>query len=231
MIEDESAIERERRDLLSRAYGPHPDIQDDPAALARLAELESAHRVGHASAAASGEAVERGHPEPVEDVVAAHERVEPAAISGGSRVRRRWIVGGSLLFVGVVLAGVIWNAVRPEATLHPTGIAPDTNTFSAVALAPLAEVDDTTLRGFESYLGLEPWLAENAQGSRCLMMLQASTMWGIRCAPPEADLMIDIGSWPLDPGSPASGLAPGSVLRFQLRGDAIDVSLFVANGG
>ena len=35
--------ERELRDLRIRAYGPNPDIGSDPAALARLAELEAAH--------------------------------------------------------------------------------------------------------------------------------------------------------------------------------------------
>ena len=34
-------LERELRDLRARAYGPDSDIQDDPVALARLAELEA----------------------------------------------------------------------------------------------------------------------------------------------------------------------------------------------
>jgi len=38
-----SDAERELDDLRARAYGPHPDIQDDAVALARLTELEAAH--------------------------------------------------------------------------------------------------------------------------------------------------------------------------------------------
>ena len=38
-----SDAERELNELRARAYGPHPDIQADPAALARLTELEAAH--------------------------------------------------------------------------------------------------------------------------------------------------------------------------------------------
>ncbi len=37
-----SDAERELDELRRRAYGPHPDIQNDPAALARLTELEAA---------------------------------------------------------------------------------------------------------------------------------------------------------------------------------------------
>ena len=44
-----SAEERELRELRARAYGPHADIQRDPAALARLTELEAARvrRMAH----------------------------------------------------------------------------------------------------------------------------------------------------------------------------------------
>ena len=38
-----SPDENELRELRARAYGPNADIQSDPAALARLSELEAAH--------------------------------------------------------------------------------------------------------------------------------------------------------------------------------------------
>ena len=38
-----SDAERELNDLRARAYGPKPDIEADPAAIARLIELETAH--------------------------------------------------------------------------------------------------------------------------------------------------------------------------------------------
>ena len=43
---DPSEADREFDELRARAYGPHPDIDVDPAALARLRELEAAHRPG-----------------------------------------------------------------------------------------------------------------------------------------------------------------------------------------
>ena len=55
------------------------------------------------------------------------------------------------------------------------------------------------------YRGVEPWVAENAQGSRCLMAIVGSTLWGIRCAPPEAELMLDLGACPLDPAAVRGG--------------------------
>jgi hypothetical protein len=100
-------------------------------------------------------------------------------------------------------------------------------TISAVASATLAHVDTSTLRSYEAYRGLEPWVAWNAQGSRCLMAIDGSTLWGIRCAPPEAELMLDIGAFPPSySGAYTDDLADGTVIRFQLHGDSVDVYLF-----
>ena len=88
-------------------------------------------------------------------------------------------------------------------------------------------MDTATLRGYETYRGLTPWVAENAQGSRCLMAIQGATLHGMRCAPPEAELMIDFGAYPLDDTATyMEGLADGTVIRFQLHGDTVDAYLF-----
>ncbi len=242
-----SQLDRELRELRARAYGPHPDIQDDPEALARLAELEAARLDGHASAEGGRHESQESIQLTAETVVVGEEAPILGAVVAGDGPARR----GSLwrrvtatqtgrvgLIAGLVVVAVgawfaaTWNAApKPEATLQPTGVEADAFTLSAVSYAPLAEVDRSTLRGYERYRGLQPWVAENAQGSRCLLAIQGGTLHGVRCAPPEAELLIDIGAYPLDyTAEYMDGLADGTVIRFQLHGDTVDAYLFTPPG-
>jgi hypothetical protein len=230
------------RELRARAYGPHPDIQDDPEALARLAELESVRLDEHASAG-PGEHASREPVPLTPETVAVIEAPMPDAMATGSEpvqprsawqkvwatpTGRVWLIGGSLVVIIAVINAVTWFAPRrPEATLQPTGIEAEFHIRSAVSLAPLAELDTTTLRGYEVYRGLEPWVAEGAHGSNCLMVIERATLQAIRCAPLEAELTVDIGAWPLDATYPyMEGLADGTVIRFQLHGDTVDAYLY-----
>lgn len=237
-----SQLEAELRELRARAYGPHPDIQDDPQALARLDELESARLRDQASAAPG----ERAGQEPVRGtrdasaaletplagaVVVSGERPRPWSLwqmATATRTGRVWSIIGCLIVVlGAWFAASWFAAPNPEAALQPTGVEANELTLSAVTNAPLAEVEETTLRGYEPYRGVQPWVADNAQGSRCLMAIEGSSLHGIRCAPPEAVLMLDIGVFPLDyTAAWMDGLADCTVIRFQLRGDAVDAYLY-----
>jgi hypothetical protein len=226
-----SPDDKELRDLRARAYGLDPDIQDDPVALARLVELEAAHLGGEKS------------PEPAETaaeavlVVAAPtrsaettEEVRPRsfwqAVKSTSN-GRRWLLGGSVVLVVAILYAVSWFAPqRPETTLQPTALKADDATLRALSFAPLAEVDTETLRGYEPYRGVRPWIAENAQGSRCLMAISGNILWGIRCTPGEAELMLDLNVSPLDPAPYSEGLADGTVIRFRVNGDSVEAYVY-----
>jgi hypothetical protein len=237
-----SQRDQELRELRARAYGPHPDIQDDPEALARLAELESVRLDEHASAGSGEHASQepvRLSPETVvvieapmpDAMVAAREPVQPRSAwqkVWATPTGRVWLIGGSLVVIIAVIYAVTWFAPqRPEATLQPTGIEAEGHIRSAVTHAPLAELDTTTLRGYEAYRGVEPWVADGAQGTRCLMVIERATLQAIRCAPPEAELTVDLGAWPLDSTYPyMEGLADGTVIRFQLHGDAVDAYVY-----
>ena len=132
-----SQRDQELRELRARAYGPHPDIQDDPEALARLAELESVRLDEHASAGPG----EHASQEPVrltpETVVVIEAPMPDAMVAGSEPVQPRsawqkvwatptgrvWLIGGSLVVIIAVIYAVTWFAPqRPEATLQPTGI-------------------------------------------------------------------------------------------------------------
>jgi hypothetical protein len=237
-----SQRDQELRELWARAYGPHSDIQDDPEALARLAELESVRLDEHASAGPGEHASQEPSeltPEPAavveapmpDAMVAGSEPVQPRSPwqkVGATPTGRVWLIGGSLVVIIAIISAVTWFAPRrPEATLQPIGVEVDARILSAASHAPLAELDTTTVRGYEAYRGLEPWVAEGAQGSSCLMVIERATLRAIRCAPPEAELTVDIGAWPLDSTYPyMEGLADGTVIRFQLHGDIVDAYVY-----
>jgi hypothetical protein len=237
-----SQRDQELRELRERAYGPHSDIQDDPDALARLAELESVLLDEHASARPGEHASQESVELTAETVAVVEAPMPDAMVAESEPVQRRsawqkvwstptgrvWLIGGSLVVIIALINAVTWFAPqRPEATLQPTGIEVEGHILSAVSRAPLAELDTTTLRGFEAYRGLEPWVAEGAQGSSCLIVIDRATLRAIRCAPPEAELSLDIGAWPLDATYPyMEGLADGTVIRFQLHGDTVDAYVY-----
>ena len=94
------------------------------------------------------------------------------------------------------------------------------------------EVDTTTLRGFEGYRGLEIWAAEDVYGSPCLIVIHPSIdrPLGDECTPPNTDLFTDATVSRLQEGDFGDDLPAGSVIRFQHRGDSVDVYLFPATG-
>lgn len=140
-------IERELAELRERAYGPAPDIDGDPAAAARLAELEDRHRhavaearhtgFGSSEATIASSDEPRGFPTPqIEDVRIAEAGSPLPGASPRSGVGRRahraaWRRTRSrslrsvllALVAGVVTAavvcGVYWAlAPRPAAILQ-----------------------------------------------------------------------------------------------------------------
>jgi hypothetical protein len=160
---------------------------------------------------------------------AARSRGRPRWIPASMGGRIGLIASGIVVVLAVVLAATWFASPQPEASLKPTGIRADLQVISLVFAAPLAEVDNSTLRGYEPYRGVEPWVAVNAHGLRCLFALERSSanLAGVRCAPPEAELMLDLPVLPLNPGFDYTvGLAKGTVIRFQVRGDTVDAYLF-----
>jgi hypothetical protein len=148
-----------------------------------------------------------------------------------TRARRIGLIAASVAIVLVVVSAVSWyTAPKPDATLQPSSAEVDGEVLQLVSTAPLAEVDTSTLTGYEPYRGIEPWVAVNAKGARCLMALERSrnNLAGVRCAPPAADLMLDlIVSAPGDELGYMAGLANGTVIRLQVHGDSVDAFLYL----
>lgn len=213
-----SDADREFQELRRRAYGPDPDISVDPPALARLREIEAANRTDISSlpiAPASGRAVD---PKASADAASTEHPVPKWS-------RLVWVGGALVLAGGIVTAALLLSAPpRPEATLRPTGAAVDNQLYElVVGGAPLLVIEPSTLRGYESYLGVEIWSGVNAFGSPCLVAVHRASgnLSEARCTPAPADLIMDVSSSG-DGFEGFEGRAGDGIIRFVLRDDTVD---------
>jgi hypothetical protein len=217
-----SDVERELDALRARAYGPEADIDADPAAMARLVELEAAHRAATAARAAASV----GAVATAVTVTAPGEPTAPSSRDGSRGVggRRTWAVAGVICLFAVV-AATVWNLVlRPDATLRQIdaeGGSDVIRVLSAQGRGP----DASTLRQFEPYHDVGVWSVENAAGKVCFVVWDflASGRFSIKCAPPgrEVALSLTVESEGVDDFAP--WLPDGSIVDFHLRDDTVDV--------
>ena len=189
--------ERELNDLRARAYGPTSDIEADPAAIARLIELETAH-VAATSPLNVTASVENGGPHPASTSAPARYTVaaSPAAPKGEplvpttSRERsvrslwqrstltlsREWFVLGSIV-VAAILGSAAWllaphpdGTFHPDATLQPTESDTESSMFIESLIAQGEDPDISTLRQFERYHDIDVWSVESRSGNTCLIV-------------------------------------------------------------
>ena len=239
--------ERELRELRARAYGRDADLFDDPVGLARLAELENRRAAQATAARIDGEAASRAEAEVPPDAALPPDAApsatgRPSAASGWRRVvsersREIWLGAGAGVVVVAIGWGVAWlGEPRPTATLSSTAGRADEEVLALVAEpAGWFDIDTTRLRAYETYRGVEPWSARDEFGNPCLLLIDraADEVLEAACTPQEVRLIADIGAWPADVSDYAfaEGLPDGTVIRFQHRGDTVDVSLIIAPGG
>jgi len=237
-----SDAERQLEELQRRAYGPHPDIQNDPAALAKLTELEAARTEsllkgvdtengGHAEAADGGPAAASVRNESEANRPASATGLAPVVASKEDPLRSlahrfngtlaRRFVAGALVAVVALGYTVAWlDQPDPDATLRPTAGGADELVLSMLERLG-AESDPSSMRSYETYRGYEPWFFVGRPGFQCLMLIHvaARTVDGANCVPPGVDLFSDTGD--ID-------LPEGSVIRFHYHGDSVAVFLYPA---
>ncbi|GGF01523.1 hypothetical protein GCM10011313_25850 [Mycetocola zhadangensis] len=121
-------------------------------------------------------------------------------------------------------------APHPDATLRLITDSPDTVVLSLLGFLG-ADVDRSSVRGYEQYRGFEPWFSVEKQGQHCLMVVERSTRMvdGANCVPPGVDLFADIGAWPVLGNDYLEGLPDGSIIRFHYRGNSVDVFVYPAS--
>ena len=240
-----SSGDRELRELRERAYGPHSDIDDDPAAIARLAELEAA-RAPLVFPGRSADVASAGSIDPTAASVLttssppAEAVPAPAAASVGDTARslwrratatragRIWMVAGALAALSALLYAVVWDVMpHPDATLRPTSDEPGPDINAQLDWVRELEIDPAKLRGFDAYRGIEIWATEDLH-QPCLIAIEPSIgqVVGAECTAVEAELLTDVLTR-VD-GQYGEDLPAGSVIRFHLHGDTVDVYLFPA---
>lgn len=212
-----SATERELAELRARAYGPGADIEADPAAMARLVELEAAHLSAATAVRAAGSTV-------VEAAAVASEPSMIEASPNASRRGRAWLVAGTIALVAVAIGTTVWNLVpRPDATLQQIEVEANSDIIRVLSAQGRGPVP-ATLRRFEPYHDVRVWSVEDHAGKVCFIVwdLAASGRFSIKCAPPGTEVALtlsvareadEFGRW----------LPDGSNVDFRFREDTVDV--------
>ncbi|MFE4726737.1 hypothetical protein [Microbacterium sp. NPDC056736] len=224
-IPREGALEAELSALRTRAYGVDADIDSDPAALARLAELEQLHAAA-TSAGHEPEPLTRGAEPPSPS---SGDLRGPGARAWWRRTRGGALAAGAAMTLAAVLAvlgWMWWTAPRPDATLQRTDAAPSEQVLRLADYARRQLVMKSTLRAFEPVLGLEVWSAQSTFGSTCLLIFEPASdeLLAIGCAPAPAEPIAEIYDVPVEWNEEWVDRFPtGTVVRFMKHGDAVDV--------
>ncbi|WP_109210642.1 MULTISPECIES: hypothetical protein [Microbacterium] len=222
----DGALDAELTALRERAYGVDADIDADPVAVARLAELETRRAAAvrsegqrRPSAAAQAPRGTGGDAEPVRP-------------GWWRRSRAGSFVAGAAVATLIAAAGagwLAWAAPRPDATLRPTGAAPSEQVLRLADYARRQMVGKASLRGFESILGLEVWSARSGLGNECLLVFEPVTddLLGVGCVPPPAQPVVEIVDVPVAWRQQWTEHFPsGTVVRFVLDEDAVEVWIY-----
>lgn len=234
---------RELALLRARAYGPAADIQSDPRALARLRELESLTTTVPALAVPRPAAVDSdperavGPREPAVPAGADAVAVSSARSGGPRSLLRRslrtvpvlgWVVSAAAM---VVVVAVVWGtgqvtALRPDAVLAPLADSEPPAEYLRQGVLGYYPMDEDRFRQFESIRTLGVWSADDGHGNRCILVATPGFRrigGGESCAPPGLDPTYDLSIWPGLPSEVTDGLPQGSVIRFVLHGDRVNV--------
>ena len=143
-----------------------------------------------------------------------------------------WAGGALIVALAVVATAFIVSAPRaPDATLHPTAADDDQVRRLLVEQGSWLGIDDSTLRAYGSYLGLDIWFAANAFGSPCLVAVHRANdvLSEGRCAPSPAALIMDVSSSG-DEFEGFDGVTGDGIVRFMLRGDTVDAYVHIMPG-
>ncbi|MEU1973164.1 hypothetical protein ABZ477_16030 [Microbacterium sp. NPDC019599] len=247
-----SDTERELSTLRVRAYGPQPDIDADPAAMARLIELE-ATRVASATpvhvtepasprvaddsspAASAGESSTPAHAASTQEAML--ETAPPT--SRGSVVRslrqratatrsRAWFLVGAIVVVAILIYTATWFVVpHPDATLQPITGEMDDGVIQ-VLINLEQDPNSSTLRQFEGYHDIDVWSVdvssiENGLGTCLVAWDRADGRFQYECLPPGIDLAVHMSVIAEADDGFGEWLADNSVISLHLRKNTVDV--------
>jgi hypothetical protein len=245
-----SDTERELNDLRARAYGPEPDIDADPAAMARLVELETAH-VAVTSPFNVTASVENRAAHPASTSAPARYTVAPSPsapkreplIPTTLRERsarslwqrstltlsREWFVLGSIV-VAAILGSAAWllaphaeGTFHPDATLQPTESDTESSLFIGSLIAGDEDPDLSTLRQFERYHDIDVWSVQVPPVDTCLIAWdRVGGRVQYECLPTGIEVAVHMTGAEADDRI-GEWLADGSMISLHLRENTVNV--------
>ena len=231
-----SAVDRELADLRARAYGPDADIEGDPAALARLWELEAVHLaevsvapVAPGIAAPAGPSRATTAPGAGATTPAADPSQSPWLRVTATRSLLP-LIAESVVVIAILAYATTWLlAPHPDATLQlaETEQSVSETGPSALVLEVLdnngASVEPDTLRQFEPYRGINVFSVEHGvlPGTCVVVSDPHSGRFDYHCVPHGVEPILH--EWVGERF--AEWLAEGSVISFHLHESTIDVYL------
>jgi hypothetical protein len=238
-VPNDGALDAELAALRARAYGADADIERDPAAVARLAELEEWHAFTTARDEQGAPSRRTGDAPSDEACATSGERGAGTSRdppqNGALRVRREnlkalalgaGVASGIALAIGGLL---LWAAPKPYAVLHPITGPPTDQVLRLADYARSFLVDESTLHGFQPFRDLSIWSASSSLGNTCLLVFEPSTdnFLGASCVPPPAEPTVEIYDVPIYALQDwHEGLDVGAMARFVRNGEDVEVWLY-----
>jgi hypothetical protein len=233
----------ELRSLRERAYGRHPDIAEDPAALWRLRELERRATPAREKPAAPPPPIPPEEPADAATVTTAAEAEDtpPESVPEGPPRRLPRILRGAAIVVGVValvaatagITATVTGMVRDAAPLYPGATVAET--LVAVEEGAAGSGDEPAgNRRFEDFRGFSVFVYRTADGSdyQCLSIVSPAqatdpsvgqTLSGCGTPPFPTSVTVMIGD--RSPRPARDALADGTVVNFTLTEDGVEVAL------
>jgi hypothetical protein len=239
---DPTALDELQR-LRARAYGPGADISRDPAALARLEELEEQSRL-------SGDApreVDEGVAAP-EELASVAEQPEPepdaAAEDGPSPSRwQRWLTGrrGIIVGIGATVVAVIVSALLTTAVTTRTisggvTVQAELDVEEGIDVPDAFGLPDDTI-AYAAFYGVRPVRFSSggeavAGGDQCIYLFNDETIVrgdsigviNVACGaePFPLTMSLRVGAWA--PAELSERYPRGTALQFRVDGDRMIVS-------
>jgi hypothetical protein len=219
----------ELADLRRRAYGPDADIQQDPDAVRRLHELESSLRSGEGVLPAP-EGAEPAAIAPEPHDVAAPTVFDSAESAGPPRRLSRRALWAIIAGVGIVcaVAGAAFSASlarHPDATLGPTDhVQIDLEDDWLLSVSQWITTDAQPVQ-HEAFHRLQVLSVTSKAGTSCLVVSWSDHWSDYSCTPAGIAPVVDFVAYLGGPQPLDDPLPPGSVIRFELNGDVVDVTM------
>lgn len=221
----------ELAELRRRAYGPGGGI--DAAGIARLRELEQATRTPALTEPSAGRVDEARSERPDEEPAApvatdALTSVPPSGEGRGWLARRpTWQVAAAGVIIGAVVAGGAGAVVAAAAS----GSGPDARLALASEQPAANRFHDVEARAHEQFHPFEVYSAPREEMTCLYVALPTEQDGGwyghVDCVPagdsPRVSLWIGDVGMPMGSLPPVEGIESGTHLRFELRGDSVDV--------